>query len=144
MSFVKLATACGLAAVATGLSGCGIEAKPLAGTQHLDTARGNHAYVDDPRVSHLACLRRHGFSYRLYRTRSSSLPGDQLPAIQIGTPPNGPTVVFYATPGGAEEKQIDAEVFGGEVIGSAILFPNHATDGQLNKIEPCIALGVQG
>jgi hypothetical protein len=139
MSFVKLAMACGLVAVAMGVSGCGIKAKPVAGSAHLNSAPGNHGYIDDPRVSHLACLQRNGFKYTLFDTRKGHLPG-----IQIGSRPSGPTVVFYPTDGIAEGVQLNGQAEAAEVIGAALLYPNQASETALSKIEPCIAQGVKG
>lgn len=136
MSHPKLALACGLMAVA--LTGCGIKAKPLAGTSHLDRARGNHAQVDDPRVKHVKCLRANGLPVHLYRASGAR------PAIQVGSLPAGPTIIFEPTPGAAQGVQIEGEAQGAEVIGSALLYPNQASDAELSKVEGCTALGVSG
>ena len=136
MSHPKLATACGLVAVA--LAGCGIKAKPLAGTVHLDRARGNHALLDDPRTKHVKCLRADRLPVRLYRASGAR------PAIQVGTASTGPTIVFEPTPGIAQGVQIQGDAQGAEVIGSALVYPNLATNAELGKIEGCVALGVTG
>lgn len=136
MSLAKLAVACGLMAVV--LCACGIPAKPVAGTLHLNSARGNHAKVDDPVQRHVDCLISNG----LHFTRFTS-PGNR-PSIQVGTMPKGPTVVFDSTPGGAQYAQMSDQVQGAEVIGGALLYPNMATDDLLSKVESCIAQGVKG
>jgi hypothetical protein len=133
---VPAVVACGL--VAVSVSACGITAKPLAGTPQLDRASGNHAQVDDPRVKHAKCLKADGFPIREYRASGG------LPAIQIGTLPVGPTVLFEPTPGIAQGVQITGNAQGAEVIGSALLYPNEESDAALDKIEGCIALGVTG
>jgi hypothetical protein len=65
-------------------------------------------------------------------------------AMQIGTRPYGPTVYFEPTPGAAQEMQIDGQAQGAEVIGSALLYPNQASDQLLQQVEDCVALGVSG
>jgi hypothetical protein len=136
MRLWKSALTCGLAAAA--IAGCGIKAKPLAGTAHIDSASGNHAQVDDPRVKHAKCLRADGFSIREYRASGG------LPAIQVGSLPTGPTILFEPTPGIAQGVAIVGNAQGAEVIGSALLYPNQASDDALSKIEGCVALGVTG
>jgi hypothetical protein len=136
MSHPKLALGCGLMAVA--LAGCGITAKPLAGTVHLDRAPGNHAKVDDPRTTHVKCLRRRGLPVQLYHATGGR------PAIQVGPLPTGPTVVFEPTPGEAQGVQIIGQAQGAEVIGAALLYPNGASDAELDTVEGCMSLGVSG
>jgi hypothetical protein len=132
---VRLVMICGLTAM---LGGCGIKAKPIAGTAHIDEAPGSHATVDDPRVVHASCLRQHGLAIREYRTSSN------LPAIQVGSPPDGPTIVFEATPGIAQGLQIHGQDQGAEVIGAALLFPNQSSDKVASVVEQCVALRVTG
>ena len=64
--------------------------------------------------------------------------------LQVGTKPSGPTVQFEPTPGAAQELQIDGQVESAEVIGSALLYPNQASDALLQKVEDCMAKGVTG
>jgi hypothetical protein len=64
--------------------------------------------------------------------------------LQIGTKPYGPTVQFTPTPGAAQEVQIGGQVESAEVIGSALLYPNQASDALLQKVEDCMAKGVTG
>jgi hypothetical protein len=142
MSFVKLATACGLAAAV--LSGCGITAKPLAGTPRLDSAPGYYGRVLDPRASHANCLRAAGLSITEYYTRAGEVNGigNGLPAIQVGTAPSGPTIVFEPNAGIAEGTQLSGQVTGAEEIGAALLFPNRASDALLKTVEGCTDIGV--
>jgi hypothetical protein len=138
MRFAKLVTACLLTA---GLLGaCGITAKPIAGTAHVDSAAGSHAKVDDARARHVTCLRKHHLRVTEYRTP----PPGRLPVIQVGTPPSGPTIVFYSTPGAAQYQQIEGNAQAAEVIGAALLYPNLASDHELTIVENCAALGVTG
>jgi hypothetical protein len=65
-------------------------------------------------------------------------------SIQIGTLPAGPTVVFEPTPGAAQFDQMSGKVKSAEVIGSALLYPNQASDQELKQIEDCLASGVVG
>jgi hypothetical protein len=137
MRLVKLVMACGLAAVL--LAACGIKAKPVAGSAHVDRAPGSHAYVDDPRPRHVKCLRKHGFRVREYRTVAG-----RLPAFQIGTLPAGPTVVFEPTDGIAEGVQMQGGAQGAEVIGPALLYPHLASIHEATVVENCVSLGVTG
>ena len=136
MSLGKLALASGLTTVA--LAGCGVSAKPLAGTPHLNSARGNHALVDNPVKSHLQCLQAAGVHAHSFIARGNR------PSIQVGTLPTGPTVIFDPTPGGAQYDQMDGTVTGAEVIGSALLYPNRGTDALLATVESCLTKGVKG
>lgn len=130
MSSAKLALAIGLAAIS--LAACGTTAKPQAGT--VKAASVNRKGVDDPRTTHVECLRQqHILVSEVGRTW-----------LQIGTKPSGPTVHFEPTPGAAQELQIDGQVESAEVIGSALLYPNQASDSLLQKVEDCIAKGVTG
>lgn len=141
MRLAKLALACGLTVLA--VSACGIKAKPVAGTPNIDRASGNHARVDDPRVRHAKCLRTDLRSRHLavheYRT-----PGADLPAIQVGSPPAGPTIIFEPTPGIAQGIQIKGQAQGAEVVGAALVYPNGASDKLATIVEGCVALGVTG
>jgi hypothetical protein len=130
MSSAKLVLAAGLAAIS--LSACGNTAKPEAGT--LKAVSTTRKQVDDPRKTHVACLQ-----------------ADHIPVVefgrtwlQVGTKPTGPTVEFEPTPGAAQELQIDGQVESAEVIGSALLYPNQASDSLLTKVETCMAKGVSG
>ncbi len=146
MSAVKVAVACGLAALL--LSACGIAPKPQAGSAQLRTLAaagrlhklvGFHGILDDPRVPHAKCLRREKVRFHEYRTKK-----DDLPAIQVGTLPTGPTIIFYPTPGIAQGLQIMAREQGAEIIGNALLYPNGASGTELTKVEDCTAQGVFG
>ena len=52
--------------------------------------------------------------------------------------------MFAATPGAAQAYQIDGSAQAAEVIGSALVYPNQGSDGELTAIEDCLAQGVQG
>lgn len=136
MSAVRLSLAGGLAVFS--LCGCGLAAKPLAGTPNLARTPGNHAKIDDPRAKHLGCMVRAGLPARPFMA-----PGGR-PGIQVGALPGGPTIVFLSTPGAAQYAQIDGQSEAAEVIGSALLYPNLAPDKELSTIETCLALGVNG
>jgi hypothetical protein len=132
MSSAKLAIACALAAVV--LSACGTKTNPMAGTISPTATTEGHAKIDDPRAAHVKCL------------REERIPVTEVgqTVLQVGASPSGPTVRFDPTPGAAQEDQIDGQVTGAEVIGSALLFPNQASDLLLGKIETCLAQGVKG
>jgi len=140
MSSAKLALAIGLAAIS--LSACGSTAKPEAGT--LKAVTTNHKGVDDPRKTHMVCLQQERVPVVRFETAGLAGVPSGYPGLQIGTRPYGPTVVFEPTPGAAQESQIDGQVEGAEVIGSALLYPNQAPDSLLQKVEDCVAKGVSG
>jgi hypothetical protein len=105
-----------------------------AGTISPNATSEGHARIDDPRTKHVACLRQH-----------------RLPVIevgrtwlQVGSAPAGPRVQFEPTAGAAQESQITGSVPGAEVIGSALLFPDQASDQELKVVEDCLAQGVSG
>jgi hypothetical protein len=132
MSPVKLVAAFVVAAFV--LAGCGgIKVQPAASGGKL-LSRGR---VDDPRTNNpdrVACL------------QADHLPVTKVGAttLQIGSPPDGPTVVFDTTPGAAQADQIHGTAHGAEVIGAALLYPNMGSDSELSQIEGCLSKGVQG
>jgi hypothetical protein len=130
MSSAKLVLLSLLAALA--LSACGIQAKPEVGSPSAQAKSGGQ--IDDPRASHVDCL------------RAANVPVTQFGRVwlQIGTKPTGPTVQFTPTPGAAQEDQISGRVTSAEIIGSALLYPNQASDSLLQKVETCMAQGVKG
>jgi hypothetical protein len=138
MSLVRLALACGLMAMA--LSACGITSKPQVGTAHIDRAAGNHAYRDDPRTTNpnrVKCLRADHLPLRLYTT-----PGNHLPAIQVGSVPSGPTIVFWPTDQAAESQQLEGLEQSAEEIGQALVYPHQAGSTVMSKVDKCVAMGV--
>ncbi len=137
MSSAKLALSAGIAALA--LSACGSTAKPVAGT--LNAIVTTHRGLDDPRQKHIVCLQQDHISVRRMQ---STLAGQILPGMQIGSLPSGPTVTFEPTPGDAQGVQIHGQAQGAEVIGSALLYPNQASGALLQKVEDCVAQGVSG
>jgi hypothetical protein len=130
MSSAKLAVAVALAALS--LSACGSTAKPVAGTPQA--AIKSRQGVDDPRTKHLKCIR---------QDHLVVVPVGAT-GLQVGTPPSGPTINFEATPGAAQALQLEGKVTGAEVIGSALLYPNQASDSELQQVEDCLAVGVTG
>ncbi len=138
MSAVKVAVACGL--VALLISACGIAQKPEAGTAHLNKQRGFYGHTDDPRIPQVKCLRSDKLPFREYYADGAQ----HLPAIQVGSRPQGPTIIFYATAGIAQGEQIQGEEGGAEVIGSLLVYPNRSGHKVLTKVESCAAIGVLG
>jgi hypothetical protein len=137
MTPVKVAVACGLMALA--ISACGIPPKPEAGTANLRKQAGYYGLRDDPRVKHARCLRTDKIHFHEYYAGKG-----HLPAIQVGSLPSGPTIIFYPTPGIAQGQQIMGQEQGAEVIGSALLYPNGSRAKELSKVEGCTSLGVKG
>jgi hypothetical protein len=133
MPSAKLALALGLAAVS--LAACGSTAKPEAGTLKADTKI--HNGIDDPRKIHLECLQQ-------AHIPSTPITVSGQRGIQVGTYPQGPRVVFAPTAGIAQGMQIQGKEQSAEVIGGALLYPDGGSDGLLQKVEDCMAKGVQG
>ena len=139
MSLAKLAVAGGLVAVTVGVSACGIQAKPTAGTVHLNRVPGNHSLVSDPRQPYLNCLRGAGLTLTKFDDGTQ-----QLRSLQVNARPSGPTIVFEPTPGIAEGDQMKGQEEGAEVIGSALIYPNRAPDSLMQTVEACLAINVKG
>jgi hypothetical protein len=127
---------CGLAAAALG--GCGITAKPIAGTANIESHAGNHAKAISLVPPAVDCLRGAGFTVTQFETK------DSLPAVHVGTSPSGPTLVFEPDPGGAEGLVIAGKAQGAELIGAVLLYPNGASDSEAKQVEQCAAIGVKG
>ncbi len=139
MSFAKLLAASGLAAL--WLAACGASTKPVAGSIPASKPAGR-GKLDDPRTNnpnHVKCLRQHGFTV-------TELKLDGLPSLQIGTSPSGPTVIYEPTSGVAQGLVMQGQSWAqsAEVIGSALVFPNQASDSTMKRVETCIAEGVAG
>ena len=125
MSFRSLIAAV-LAAALT--AGCGsITVQPKSGS------RGQIDNQETMHPNHLACL------------LGAHLPVTVINGhtLQIGAPPSGPTIVFTPTPSSAQDAQIYGHAQGAEAIGSALLWVHQGSDGELQKIEDCLAVGVQ-
>lgn len=125
MSSLRTLLASGLAVVALGA--CGSAVKPSQG-------RGR---IDNPRTSnpdYLQCIRAKGLSAIEVGAT----------AIQVGQPPAGAAIRFLPTPGAATAAQIEGSTQGSEVIGAALLYPNGASDSELQAIERCLGQGVKG
>jgi len=137
MPSAKLAAAVVLAALS--LTACGISSKPEAGTP--DAITNAHKGVDDARTKHTACLEQAHVAFRLEQL---TLAGKSLPSFQVDSAPAGPTVIFEPTPGDAQGVQIQGEAQGAEIIGSALVYPNQASDKLLTVVESCVAKGVSG
>ena len=117
------AAACAGAVVLSGCAGLG---KPAGGRgRTVDPRTGPPNYVACLRANHLAV---------------SELQSNKL---QVGQPPSSPTIVFEPTAGIAEGQQIQGRVQGAEVIGAALLYPNHAAGAELTVIENCLGQGVK-
>jgi hypothetical protein len=124
-----------VAFAALALTGCGaVKVQPTtpAGSSTL-ASRGR---VDSPEKmrNHLECLRDAHLSVQIVSPTR----------LQVGTAPAGPTIVFAATAGSAQAYQIDGSAQAAEVIGSALVYPNQASDGEMATIGACLAQGVQG
>ncbi len=133
----KVAVACVLTALL--ISACGIPPKPEAGSPNLLNNPAFRGKVDDPRTPHTECLSAAKVPFRDYYTAK-----DHLPAVQVGSLPTGPTIVFYPTPGIAQGLQIMGQEQGAEVIGSALVYPNQASASLMSTVERCTAIGVAG
>ncbi len=125
-----------LAIAALALAGCGaVRVQPTA--QAGSSTLASRGQVDSPLTdirNHLGCM------------RDAHLPVQVVSPtrLQVGAAPAGATIVFDATPGGAQHDQIRGSAQGAEVIGSALVYPNQAPESMLSGIEACLAQGVQG
>jgi hypothetical protein len=130
----RLLTAVAVAALA--LAGCGGAVQVQPTTPAGSTQLASRGRVDSPvkMKNHLECL------------RDAHLPVQVVSPtrVQVGAPPAGPTIVFAATPGAAQAFQIDGSAQAAEVIGSALVYPNQGSDGEMATIGACLAQGVQG
>jgi hypothetical protein len=139
MSSAKLLAASALAALL--LAACGASTKPVAGSIPAAKPAGR-GKLDDPRTNnpnHVKCLRQDGFQV-------TELELNGLPSLQIGTSPSGPTVMYEPTSGVAQGAVMQGRSWAqsAEVIGSALVFPNQASDSTIKRVENCIAEGVGG
>ena len=125
-----------IVALALLLAGCGaVKVQPTtpAGSSTL-ASRGK---VDSPLTNmrnHLGCL------------RDGHLPVQVTSAttLQVGEPPSDATILFRATTGASQADQVEGNAQGAEVIGPALVYPHQASDADLDRIEDCLAQGVQG
>jgi hypothetical protein len=122
---------CGL--VAVSVSACANLSKPYDGGVK-DGKLVSRGKLDDPRIVHYKCLKAH----HLLVSEPS------VTEIQVGRPGVGPLIRFLATPGFAQATQISGQAQAAEIIGSAQLYPNQASDAELTVVEACTALGVTG
>jgi hypothetical protein len=139
MSSAKLLA--GSVVVGLLLSACGASWKPVAGSVPASKPAGR-GKVDDPRTNnpnHVKCLRQHGFNV-------TELKLNGLASLQIGTSPSGPTVMYEPSSGVAQGVVMQGQSWAqsAEVIGSALVFPNQASDSTMKQVENCIAEGVGG
>ena len=124
-----------LALAALAAAGCGtvgVQPTTPSGAAKL-ASRGK---LDDPATNmhnHLGCL------------RGAHLPVQVVSPIklQVGPLPAGPTIVFMPSPAVAQAAQIQGRAQAAEVIGSALVYPNQGSDGELASIGACLAQGVQ-
>jgi hypothetical protein len=140
MSSAKIAAACAL--VAVSLSGCGIASKPEAGSAQAATS-AKHSLAD-PRTKHIRCLTEDHIPFTEGTVKNGWTQPAGDPSIQIGHAPSGPLAVFAATPGAAQNVQIEGKAQGAMVIGSALVFPNQASDAFMQRVDKCMTLGVSG
>jgi hypothetical protein len=120
----------------TGLLAAGLAAVAMSGCASLTHPARGRGRVDVPATSsgRFACL----LAHRLPATAVGTT------GIQIGQLPAGPTIRFAPTSSVATAAQIENTEQGAEVIGSALLYPNQASDSELQTIENCLAQGVAG
>jgi hypothetical protein len=135
MSSAKVAVAC--VAIAVSLSACGVASKPEAGSAQAAIKSAQQLKSSDVRTKHVKCLATHHIPYTLYMH-------DGHPAIQMGPLPTGPTAVFLASPGTAQGVAIRGQAQAAEVIGSALVYPNQASNRVMKKVEACMKIGVSG
>ncbi len=123
---------CGLSVLL--LAGCASLNKPPVTKRTASGALVSRGRIDDPRKKHYLCLEQHHLPV--------NEPGPT--EIQVGRPGVGPLIKFLATPGVAQGVQMSGQVQSAEIIGSALVYPNDGSDAELQVVEACTALGVQG
>ena len=137
MSLAKVAVVCGLMALL--ISACGIQPKPEAGTPKIDKAPGFYGTVDDPRKTQVKCLKSDKLPLPRVPHRQGALAGDP------GRPAAAwPDDRLLPDDGIAQGLQIMGQDEAAEVIGTALVYPNHASAKELKKVETCTAIGVKG
>ncbi|HUA50205.1 MAG TPA: hypothetical protein VMA77_33540 [Solirubrobacteraceae bacterium] len=121
---------------AVALAGCGaVRVQPT--TASGSTQLASRGRIDSPLTdmdNHLGCIRDAHLAVQVLSPTK----------LQIGSAPTGPTVVFTATPGAAQNYQIEGKSQGAEVIGTALLYPNQGSDSEVAAVEACLDQGVQG
>ena len=125
-----------LALAAFGLAGCGGSINVHPSSPSGSTTLASRGRIDNPATdtdNHLACL------------QAAHLPVDVISPtrLQVGPVPAGPTIVFTPSVAAAQGTQIEGKSQGAEVIGSALVYPNQGSDGELASIGACLAQGVQ-
>jgi hypothetical protein len=121
---------------AIALAGCGaVRVQPT--TPSGSSTLASRGRVDSPLTdidNHLGCM------------RDADLPVQVVNPIelQVGALPAGPTIVFTNSPGAAQADQIEGKTQGAEVIGTALVYPNQGSDGELASIAACLQQGVSG
>jgi hypothetical protein len=126
----------GVVLVVTALAGCGavkVQPTTAVGSAML-ASRGK---VDSPLTdmhNHVGCLRADHLTVQVLSPTK----------LQVGAAPAGPTIVFTPTDGSGQAQQIAGNAQGAEVIGPALLYPNHGSDSELTSIEDCLDQGVRG
>jgi hypothetical protein len=140
MSSAKVAAAA--LVVAMSLSACGVKAKPVAGSQAADAYSQQHFF--SALTKHEQCLTQKHVKWHAKAVHARGAPPAGWPAIQVRSQPSGPTIVFRATPGAAQYAQMQGQAQAAEAIGSALLYPNQASDALLNAVEKCVAKDVTG
>jgi len=125
-----------LALAAFGLAGCGGSINLHPNSPSGSTTLASRGRIDNPATgtdNHLACL------------LAAHLPVQVISPtrLQIGPAPAGPTIVFTPSLAAAQGAQIEGKAQAAEVIGSAQVYPNQGSDGELASIGACLAQGVQ-
>ena len=135
----RAATATATLACAAAIAGCSTGTRPQANPPGVVAPPGatfGRGRVDDQRDIHVACM------------VAAGIPVNKvgLTGLQVGMPPDGPTITFEPTAGSAQQAQISgsATTQGAEVIGNALLYPNKGSDAELTGIENCLQIGVVG
>jgi hypothetical protein len=125
-----------VAAAVVAPAGCGavtVQPKTASGSAKLASRGAVDSPLTDMR-NHLGCLKDAHLPVRVVSPTT----------LQVGSAPAGPTIVFSSTPGSAQAYQINGSAQAAEVIGTALVYPNQASDDEMSRISACLAQGVQG
>ncbi|HUA46900.1 MAG TPA: hypothetical protein VMA77_16825 [Solirubrobacteraceae bacterium] len=126
-----------VAVTAVAVAGCGGAVRIQPTTPAGSTTLASRGKIDSPLTDmhdHVGCLRADHLAVQVLSPTK----------LQVGAAPSGPTVVFTPTAGAAQAAQIDGNAQGAEVIGTALMYPNQGSPGELTQIEDCLGQGVQG
>ena len=111
------------------LAGCGSERQPSQSGGQSASLGGAYTYEPyQPRDKMLKCLRGKG-------VKAVAVGQD---AIQFLPLPASPRIVVAATPDAATALQVRGRAEGAQLMGSALVYANQASNRQIKRIQDCV------